>query len=802
MPTQANTTIVFSGTSYDENIIGLASSTTYYFRPFFVNQDGVFFGNQLTITTLSTSIIFSNITESPSITTVDISGNYSFQQGQGVNVISKGAIVDGTEYQDTESVEGNISLTSIGAFQPDTPHTYALFVTTEFGTSQSETIGFYSADPSSIISDITITNINFTGADFSATYENSYSGSDITSSKGFLVSINEDFDNSQSFTSSSSDGTIDASVSTLIPNATYYVKAFVENEYGTNYSNQTAFETNDAGYNFNAIIITEIDFEQSNAAVSFTESEFSFVAPISKGFRISTNSSFEGGYVDYIDDNNVETGTEIASLIDNLDLYTTYFIKAFVQNEYGLFFSDISSFQTLDLQYTYSYTVNSFGYDNANISVQFNQAIGAPVEIIEKGIEIYDNSSYNVVDNDSQDGQINLDLPNLQHNTNYLFTAYVLTEYGKIYFYDGVGVNTLNATPVISSTTENVSFNSLNILTNTNYAPSTENSLIRIIIDTPNFPIYLTLDNNESVQNTIVENLQTNTNYTYTIEVTNQYGTFTSLTYQFATLNDEPTIDFSYELTAENQITLTGAITPAVNDESISSIYIQYKHHEESNYTIINLSSSNYSISEVLNDLVQGPNYNFKLVIVNDYNTFEENLYYNIPVTYEVGDYLFGGVIAYIDPTGYHGYIMSELEYVANLQWSTDRFSSDELAYLSNLNTYDDGVENTQIIIDFHLGISDSAPAAEYCASLNINGYDDWYLGSDEEYSIAHGPLWYQLIVLNGAPHNVIWTSNTIQYNSYPDLLYWARINQYNGNSASVHQFKDTELSVWPIRKF
>jgi hypothetical protein len=400
---------------------------------------------------------------------------------------------------------------------------------------------------------------------------------------------------------------------------------------------------------------------------------------------------------------------------------------------------------------------------------------------------------------------MSLTMPSLVHNSNYTFIGYVTTQYGKYYLEDTVEVNTLNATPSFSSSTSDIGFDSVNILTNFSFAAETTNSIVRIVLSNNENQQYIELDNNEISQESTVDNLTTNTNYSYYIEVLNQYGTFSSSTYQFATFNDEPSIDFSYELTGESQITLTGSITPANGDESINSVYIQYKHHEENNFNTINLSSSNYSISEVLNDLVQGPNYNFKLVVSNDYNTFEENLYYNLAVTYEVGDTLFGGVIAYIDNTGYHGYVVSELEYVQSLQWSNDKNASNDLIYLSDYNDYNDGAENTQIIINHHSTITAAAPAAEYCANLNINGYDDWFLGSEEEYSIAHGPLWYQLIVLNGAPHNTIWTSNTRIINGYPELLYFATTRAYNGcsgNNCSTNQDKEAEVSVWPIRKF
>lgn len=215
------------------------------------------------------------------------------------------------------------------------------------------------------------------------------------------------------------------------------------------------------------------------------------------------------------------------------------------------------------------------------------------------------------------------------------------------------------------------------------------------------------------------------------------------------------------------------------------------------------MSTSNFSISEILDDLIQGPNYNFKLVVITDYNTFEENLYYNLPVTYEVGDLMFGGIVGYIDNSGYHGYIISEYEYsVYSLQWATDQNSSDDLRYLNayacNQSCYIDGEENTQIIVDFFSGISASAPAAEYCYDLDVNGYDDWFLGSEREYDVFLMP------VINQNGWSQVWTSNTYYNPSYPDDdKSAAGVGDGAFGGIGNHGPKDyTGWVVWPIRKF
>ena len=700
LPTQSNNSIIFSNNSYSESITNLSLQTTYYLRPFFENQDGVFYGNQAVETTLSSSISFSDIEHIPSIASVLISANYSFEEGQGVNTINKGVIINGIQYEDSESTDGNISLT-IENLMPDTNYSYTLFVTNEFGTSESSSSNFQTDNASSIVSSLTISNIGFTSADLSATYQNLYSGEDMTIDKGVVLSLDEDFQNQTTYSSSNSEsGIIEVSLSAL-------------------------------------------------------------------------------------------------------ELNTTYFVKGYVENEFGLNYGDITDFETLNIEYSYSYTVNNIGYDFANIDVEYNQISEPQLEVLEKGIEILDMPSYNVVDSNSPDGIISLELPNLTQNTNYSFVGYLMTQYGKYYLDSSVDLNTLDATPSFASSVSDITLDSASISTTFNFAPETNNSLVRIVLVSDGNEQYIILNNEQSNQETQVDGLSTNTNYTYYIEVTNQYGSFNSSTYQFITLNDEPEINFSYELTGENQITLTGLITPANNGESIISIFIQYKNNEEDNYNTINLSNSDYSILEVIDDLVQGPNYNFKLVVITDYNTYEENLYYNIPVTYEVGDLMFGGIVGYIDSSGYHGYIISEYQYaIYSLQWATDQNSSDELRYLNayacSSSCYIDGEENTEIIVDFFSDISASAPAAEYCYDLNVNGYDDWFLGSERDYDV------YVMPVINANGWSQVWSSNTYYDPSYPDNdTAAAGVGDGAAGGIGNHGPKDYEgWVVWPIRKF
>ncbi|MGB2418466.1 MAG: hypothetical protein ACPH9A_07630, partial [Flavobacteriaceae bacterium] len=87
-----------------------------------------------------------------------------------------------------------------------------------------------------------ISDIDFTSVNLSATYENQYNGDGITTNKGFQISYNENFSLGLSTVNSSSSGlNIEVELTDLNATTNYYVRAFVTDEYGTNYGAVNSF---------------------------------------------------------------------------------------------------------------------------------------------------------------------------------------------------------------------------------------------------------------------------------------------------------------------------------------------------------------------------------------------------------------------------------------------------------------------------------------------------------------------------------------------------------------------------------
>ncbi len=91
-----------------------------------------------------------------------------------------------------------------------------------------------------------------------------------------------------------------------------------------------------------------------------------------------------------------------------------------------------------------------------------------------------------------------------------------------------------------------------------------------------------------------------------------------------------------------------------------------------------------------------------------------------------IGDYYEGGVIFYLDNSGEHGLVCAVSNQVDNTPWGC----------VGTLITGADGTAigtGAQNTLDIIAGCLESLIAAEWCSSLALNGYSDWFLPSQGE---------------------------------------------------------------------
>jgi hypothetical protein len=653
LPTINKRKKIANGTSIQATFDDLLPNTTYYIRTFLTNVDGDYYGPQVEIKTQNPTVNFSDVGVEQSFESASFSAKYSFAEGAGLNVKEKGFEVDGKTYRDTDSANGLINIT-VENLSTNKSYDYNAYVITDYGNYYSDINSFNTNDPSSTVSNLTAKASGFGQGTFSASYENNYSGTDITSKKGFMLALSEDFSAGFDIYNSDSDTkTFELIVEGLKADGTkYYVKAYVENPYGTYTSEPTSFETLNAGYNFKTNSALDIFYDSVNL-----KSEFIYLVDnveiIKRGFLVSENENMENP-IEHIDSRTVSNHNESYNsvIVDNLKTNKKYYFQSFVENEYGLFLSEVSNFVTKS-------AVPNFSFDVIDESIWFDKTKA--------------NFSMTKPD-DVSITSFNIDIKNLNSE-------------------ETIRINYLE-----------------------NYSDYSGGA----------FEYEMT-------------NLHPNTNYTVTMILVNPYGTFESDNYSFTTKDDKPfmksfiTLSSSY---TENQVLFQYNIKEVDGDIS-DKIYLKYKNNEEEQYVRVNLpnetnETENYNTDNqqvLLDNIVMGPEYEYILHYENEWNTHTFELYHTKAVTYEVGDEKFGGIIIYIDQTGYHGRVaVKPSSYSSSMFWSSDKVRVNNADETGEPLKDEDGSNNTQKLLDFYKDSSENSPAADYADNLEVSGYNDWYL--------------------------------------------------------------------------
>ena len=132
------------------------------------------------------------------------------------------------------------------------------------------------------------------------------------------------------------------------------------------------------------------------------------------------------------------------------------------------------------------------------------------------------------------------------------------------------------------------------------------------------------------------------------------------------------------------------------------------------------------------------------IIVILHFNCFSQG---SESKTHYIGEKSGGGVVFYIDGSGYHGLISAEQDQSDGAIWcgGTNTFKKIDAINMS------DGFQNTNEIVK-QFG---NKNAAGICSELVLNGFDDWYLPSLQELSMMYS----QSFVIGGFSMNDYWSS-------------------------------------------
>lgn len=254
-PTIANTkTINGSGVgAYLSALTILLPGTTYYVRAYATNSAGTAYGNVITFTTVAATIPTGLTTGSLSLitqNTASCGGNITTDGG--ATVTSRGVCWSNTTSSPTIANTKTVDGSGIGTFSsaitgllPGTTYYVRAYATNSVGTAYGSAI-IFGTSSATIPTGISTTSI------FSIAQTTAISGGSITSNGGAAItSKGVCWSNTTStptiFNSTTNNGTGSTSYSSsltgLIANTTYFVRAYATNSVGTTYGNTVSFTT-------------------------------------------------------------------------------------------------------------------------------------------------------------------------------------------------------------------------------------------------------------------------------------------------------------------------------------------------------------------------------------------------------------------------------------------------------------------------------------------------------------------------------------------------------------------------------
>ena len=240
--------------------------------------------------------------------------------------------------------------------------------------------------------------------------------------------------------------------------------------------------------------------------------------------------------------------------------------------------------------------------------------------------------------------------------------------------------------------------------------------------------------------------------------------------------------------------------TPTTNENGLVSLIIGDGVVEEGVFADIDWSDGAYYIKTEI-DPKGGTNYtiNEKTQLLSvPYALYAKNV-----KTYKVGDFVYGGIVFWVDETGQHGLVCAKYNQSSGAKW----YAGTNIRTMATGNGPKAGFMNTAIIIASQ-GYGDGTNyVARICNELKItegaqiisNTYGDWYLPSLSELKL----MYERRVIINATAlangGNSFSVSNYWSSTEYNTQKVWAV--RFSDGLASLYN-KDTSLYVRAVRAF
>ncbi|MCE1198574.1 MAG: hypothetical protein LWW85_06360 [Marinilabiliales bacterium] len=254
MATTQNPTVndfkILNGTAnvnFTITITSLNPGTLYYIRTFAVNSEGTSYSDQISI---STNAILSTISTQGiqvlSPTTASCGGYISTDGGSAVTARGVCWNTKGNPtVSDSKTTDGTGTgtfVSSITGLLPGTAYYVRAYSTNNMGTTYGDTFNFVTLTSTPVVTTNGLSNLTATTLTCGGTIS-SDGGAAITA-RGVCWSTSHTPTTANSKTSDgAASGSYSSSVTGLVPNVAYYIRAYASNNVGTSYGEELSFKT-------------------------------------------------------------------------------------------------------------------------------------------------------------------------------------------------------------------------------------------------------------------------------------------------------------------------------------------------------------------------------------------------------------------------------------------------------------------------------------------------------------------------------------------------------------------------------
>ena len=351
--------------AFSSSLTGLKPNTLYYVRAYATNELGTSYGEEVTFTT--TPDVITLTTSSP----VSVTHNSATLGGRiadaGGNEISECGVCWGSGENPTtadnsrrcELADGSFSVRIETLAERTLYHVRAYAVAANGTAYYGNDVVFQTTHQIYLpqASGVTVSNVKVTAAALRASVTNDGDGT--IADAGFVYSTTPAPSVADGKVSCGvQTGSYSAQLSNLAENTTYYVRAYVTNEAGTNYGEESSFCT---------LEIKQAELS-SVTLKSFSHKSASFAATVE---QLNNGTLTEVGFVYSTSPNPGLTNHKVACGTDasfsgstsSLTASTTYYVRAYATNEKGTAFSEELTFTTKEEPEDSSFDVDDFGGD-------------------------------------------------------------------------------------------------------------------------------------------------------------------------------------------------------------------------------------------------------------------------------------------------------------------------------------------------------------------------------------------------------------------------------------------------------